>query len=376
MLHVNWSEEAICKYVDKGDQAARQLPNRGPIIIKKDGTIDTGFQDVFKEYGFYVFENVILDLELLDLRTEMDSVFERALDNIDSSVDSQVTPKLGSDLDKPSFRFTKPLSDPNGGTDNNDNRYEVKMSEPEPPSDAPERVITHILSHLQLMDSTLRVYGHPQLLSIAEQINGPNFTPFTESIIVKPAKYGASVAWHQDGTTRWDSPDWDPGTHGFNFMVQLYGSTAANGVWVIPGSHKTGKINIREIKAANGGSDRFPEAVPIVCNAGDVAITNRQVLHGSFANTSPDARVSVNFGFHRRESVLGVRRSNGEVYDEKRIHERSRIIALAIDARQERYPNEPRYVYQPLVGEEEANRWSEETRESILKNYNLNDLHL
>jgi hypothetical protein len=100
------------------------------------------------------------------------------------------------------------------------------------------------------------------------------------------------------------------------------------------------------------------------------------VLHGSFANTSPDARVSVNFGFHRRKSVLGVRRSNGEVYDEKRIHERSRIIALAIDARQERYSNEPRYVYQPLVGEEEANRWSEETRESILKNYNLNDLHL
>lgn len=376
MLHVNWSEEAIGKYVDNGDRAARQLPNRGPIIIKKDGTIDTGFQDVFKEYGFYVFENVILDLELLDLRTEMDSVFERALDNIDSSVDSQVTPKLGSDLDKPSFRFTKPLSDPNGGTDNNDNRYEVKMSEPEPPSDAPERVITHILSHLQLMDSTLRVYGHPQLLSIAEQINGPDFTPFTESIIVKPARYGASVAWHQDGTTRWDSPDWDPGTHGFNFMVQLYGSTAANGVWVIPGSHKTGKINIREIKAANGGSDRFPEAVPIVCNAGDVAITNRQVLHGSFANTSPDARVSVNFGFHRRKSVLGVRRSNGEVYDKNRIHERSRIIALAIDARQERYPNEPRYVYQPLVGEEEANRWSEETRESILKNYNLNDLHL
>jgi hypothetical protein len=376
MLHVNWSEKAIGKYVDEGDRAARQLPNRGPIVINKDGTIDAGFQDAFKKYGFYVFEDVIRDLELSDLRTEMDSVFELSPDGRDSSVDSQVTPALGSDLDRPSFRFTKPLSDPNGGTDNNNSRYEVKMSEPEPPSDAPEHVITHVLSHLQLMDSTLRVYGHPQLLSIAEQINGPDFTPFTESIIVKPARYGASVAWHQDGTTRWDSPDWDPGTHGFNFMVQLYGSTAANGVWVIPGSHKTGKINIREIKAANGGSDRFPEAVPIVCNAGDVAITNRQVLHGSFANTSPDTRVSVNFGFHRRKSVLGVRRSSGEVYDEKRIHERSRIIALAIDARQERYPNEPRYVYQPLVGEEEANRWSEETRESILKNYNRNDLGL
>ena len=36
------------------------------------------------------------------------------------------------------------------------------------------------------------------------------------------------------------------------------------------------------------------------------AITNRQVLHGSFANTSKDRRVTVNFGFHKRSSVLNV----------------------------------------------------------------------
>ena len=57
---------------------------------------------------------------------------------------------------------------------------------------------------------------------------------------------------------------------------------------------------------AEAGSERLPDAVPIVCKPGDVAMTNRQVLHGSFANTSPDWRVTVNFGFHRRASVLGV----------------------------------------------------------------------
>ena len=63
-------------------------------------------------------------------------------------------------------------------------------------------------------------------------------------------------------------------------------------------------------------------------------------------------------------------------YDDKRIHERSRVISLAIDARQQRYPEEPLYVYQPLVGEEEENRWSEETRQTVLKDYNLNDLSI
>ena len=49
---------------------------------------------------------------------------------------------------------------------------------------------------LQLGDSFLRLYGHPRLLAIAEQINGPDFTPFTDTIWVKPAGLGASVAWH------------------------------------------------------------------------------------------------------------------------------------------------------------------------------------
>ena len=131
----------------------------------------------------------------------------------------------------------------------------------EPPTDAPDFVIASIAGPLEIMDSCLRLYGHPQLLSIAEQINGPDFTPFTESIIVKPQVLGASVAWHQDGTTHWDKPDWDEGTHGFNFMFQFYGSTAANGVWVIPGSHKQGKLDIKKMIQANGGSDRLPHRI-------------------------------------------------------------------------------------------------------------------
>ena len=31
-------------------------------------------------------------------------------------------------------------------------------------------------------------------------------------------------------------------------MAQLYGCTAANGVWVVPGSHKLGKIDIAALE--------------------------------------------------------------------------------------------------------------------------------
>src|SRR4029434_5062907 len=124
--------------------------------------------------------------------------------------------------------------------------------------------------------------------------------------------------------------------HGFNFMGQLYGSTAANGVWGVPGSHKLGKIDIKRW-VAEAGSERLADAVPIIAGPGDVAITNRQALHGSFANTSKDSRVTLNMGFDRRRSVLGVRgggvHNEAAVYDAARIRERARLIGYGIDAR-------------------------------------------
>jgi hypothetical protein len=89
--------------------------------------------------------------------------------------------------------------------------------------------------------------------------------------------------------------------------------------------------------------------------------------------------VTINFGFHRRSSVLGVTAGGVHnavaTYDEARIHERSRLIAYAIDARQQRFPAERRYVYQPFVGQEDDYRWDGAAR-SALKDYNLLDLSI
>ena len=128
---------------------------------------------------------------------------------------------------------------------------------------------------------------------------------------------------------------------------------------------------------ANGGSERLPDAVPLFCEAGGVTIVNRQALHCSFANSSPDLRVSLTFGFHRRSAVLGQRgvlvARADEVYDDARIFERSSVIATAIDARACHYPDEKRFVYQPFVGREAEFCWNESAR-ARLKDYSLKDL--
>ncbi len=98
-------------------------------------------------------------------------------------------------------------------------------------------------------------------------------------------------------------------------------------------------------------------------------------MHGSFANTSPNPRVTFNFGFHRRSSVLGVAgngiHSAAAIYDEQRIYERSKLIGYAISARTERFPEETPYRYEPLA--DQSLRWNEEARENIA-DYNLLDL--
>ena len=75
---------------------------------------------------------------------------------------------------------------------------------------------------------------------------------------------GTSVACHQDGTTHWDHPRWDQGVHGFIHGAVVPDDARERAVWVVPGSHKLGKIDIKARVEAHG-SDRLPDAVPVLC---------------------------------------------------------------------------------------------------------------
>src|SRR4029079_14884057 len=89
--------------------------------------------------------------------------------------------------------------------------------------------------------------------------------PSTDAISVRQPGVGGSVAWHQDGVTHWNSPDWNEGIHGFNYQVQLYPTTAANALWILPGTHKQGRVDIKKLVADNGGSEQLKGAIPLIC---------------------------------------------------------------------------------------------------------------
>ena len=369
-------EAAMQAYLREGENRAFALGNRGPIRYTADGRIHPDILDAYWRCGFYVFEGVLKPDELADIEADIKDILDRLPSEKGSPVDAKGRPALAADCKAPTLFWSKPLADPFGGTDAAGGRHPVKMFEPKAAADAPKEVVYLILGSLQFSEAALRVYGHPDLLAVAAAVNGDDFAPFNEAIFIKEPGLGASVAWHRDGVTHWNAPDWDQGTHGFNFMAQLYGCTAANGVWVVPGSHKLNKVDIKAMCAA-AGSDRLPDAVPIIAAPGDVAITNRQAVHGSFANTSPNWRVTLNFGFHRRRSVLGVEAGGihnaRAVYDEARIKTRARVLGYAIDARRKRFPQEKPFVYQPQIGESYV--W-DATAKAGLKDYNLLDLSI
>jgi hypothetical protein len=379
MVDYGEQEQAMRAYLAEGEKRAYALGNRGPIRRTADGAIHPDILEAYWRCGFYVFEGVLGPDELADIEADFQDIMERLPARRGSPVDRHGRPALAADNRAPILNWSRPLADPLGGTRAANGRHQVKMFEPQAAGDAPDEIVYLILGSLQFSEAALRVYGHPDLLAVAAAVNGEDFVPFNEALFVKAPGLGASVSWHQDGVTHWDSPELDAGTHGFNFMAQLYGCTAANGVWVVPGSHKLGKADIRAM-AARAGCDRFPDAVPIICKPGDVAITNRQAVHGSFANTSRDWRVTVNMGFHRRGSVLGVNSAGSlhgkrGIYDEARITERSKVIGYAIDARKRRFPDETPFVYQPHQASGERHVWNDEARAGIL-NYNLLDLSI
>lgn len=365
-------------YLKDGETRALALDNRGPIVFDDKGDLDASIREAYSKYGFYIFENVLSAEELKDVKADLEAIRDIFPTGPDSKVNHRGEPALGADNKALNLIWSKPLGDPLGGTKLANGRHEVKMFEPEAKADTPKSAPFLLLGSLQFSDACLRVYGHPELLKVAEAINGADFAPFNEALFIKDPGIGAAVSWHQDGVTHWDNPDFDQDIHGFNFMAQVFGSTAVNGVWVLPGTHKHGKLDIADL-VGSSGSERLEGAVPIVCNPGDVAICNRQLLHGSFPNCGFEPRVTVNFGFHRRSSVLGVDgggiHSARQVFDEEVVTRRSRTIGYAIDARKQRFPEEEPYCYQPLADKASEYVWNDAAR-ADLKDYNLEDLSI
>ena len=117
----------------------------------------------------------------------------------------------------------------------------------------------------------------------------------------------------------------------------------------------------------------------MICNPGDVVICNRQILHGSFPNCGYEKRVTVNFGFHKKSSVLGTKgggvHSEAQVFDEEIISRRSKSIGYAIEARKAKYKDEKPFDYKPFKSSGKTYVWDDNARKDLI-DYNLEDLSI
>ena len=345
-------------YFEAGAARARALGNRGPLRFDADGALAADVRAAIDELGFYVFEGLVDADELAEFDAEFQALLARTPRTQDAATD-----RLGRPVDSaaplPQLLWSKPLADPWGGTALLNGRHPVQMDAPdrEITDAAPSSAIFLLLGLFETLPSALRLSAHPKVLRAVEAICGPDFVPYNDTIFLKEPGLGAAVAWHQDGTTHWDSPQWHPLSHGINCMAQLKRTTPANALWTVPGSHRAGRVDIAARVRELGGSTLLPDAVPILCEAGDVVLQNRQCVHGSFANASEDPRITFVWGFFPRDVVEDVEvempKASEEMPAGRRRHtadaiaERARFVQLAIEARAAHRPQEPAYQYAP-----------------------------
>ena len=370
--------ETMTQYVAEAIERAKALGNRGPLKLDTNGKLTPDILAAYDRTGFYIFEGAIKQDEIDLLRADMEWLLDRAPVDNGAEVDHKGRPAYGQEFARPVYSMIQPLTDPWGGTKALNGRHPTQMAQPAAVDQPPHKVVFIMTGMCQTMPSGLRLYGHHDLLCVAASINGDDFVPYNDAIFIKQPGRGGSVSWHQDGVTHWDNPIWDSNIHGFNFQVQLFDTSARSCLWVVPGTHKEGKIDIKAM-VEEAGSERLTDAVPLVCEAGDVVICNRQIVHGSFPNSGFEPRITVNMGFHRRSSVLNVMgagtHNEAQVFDEALIAKRSELIGYGIDARRQRFPDETPYTYQPFAKAGLAYQWDDDAKAS-LHDYNTRDLSI
>ena len=142
-----------------------------------------------------------------------------------------------------------------------------------------------------------------------------------------------------------------------------------------------GKADIKAMVAANGGSDMLPDAVPLVCGAGDVTIANRQIVHGSFANSSPDRECRSPSGSTSEPPCSGSPASSGWPLltppipsttrsESGREQQSSRLPSMLA----RHLPDEEPFEYLPFANLADDYRYEGETIDRVVTNYNLHDL--
>lgn len=138
--------------------------------------------------------------------------------------------------------------------------------------------------------------GHPFILRSVEKLQGPNFIPTWDSMVVKMPDEGIIVPWHRDAEMPEGCTDPRPI---FNVDFYLDPADLKSCLWVIPGTNRWSIEQTRE-RCKSEGFDTS-DAIPVPLNAGDVIFHDITVLHGSPSGDGNSLRRTVYYEFRPAE---------------------------------------------------------------------------
>ena len=141
----------------------------------------------------------------------------------------------------------------------------------------------------------LELCRHPKIIEAVKKVLGENLVLIMSHLIVKPAREGKKVAWHQDRPT-WASVK---GTDIVTVWLAIDNADTGNGCMKVIPSSQQGFPEMEIVYQK--GEDVFnlkvevsPElekqAVPIELAAGEISIHDSYILHGSDENFSDRRR--------------------------------------------------------------------------------------
>lgn len=151
----------------------------------------------------------------------------------------------------------------------------------------------YVIDKKDVMKSLL---GHPFILRSVEKLQGCNFIPTWDSMVVKIPGSGAIVPWHRDAAVPTGCLDPRPI---FNVDFYLDEADMKSCLWVIPGSNHWDEARAAE-RCARAGFD-LEGAVPVPMNPGDVIFHNIQLVHGSPEGVGNALRRTIYFEFRPGE---------------------------------------------------------------------------
>ena len=164
-------DAAFREYCIEGAQRAKAMTNRGPLRLGPDGKVHPDIVAEYDKTGFYILESVVSDAEIAEMRSEFDALLENAPSGPGSDVDSHGNPVRFPRV----YNYGNALADPSGGgpggvhklarpgddpaiTSEIVGRHQMKMREPTPHTDAPNKVMSQFMGPMAYMDSMVRFY--------------------------------------------------------------------------------------------------------------------------------------------------------------------------------------------------------------------------